>query len=83
MAHEGEHVANAYSKASQRGGKVLAANVTIKTSICPECGRVYVSGGVTNTMIAYPQASTQPYQANAKSLDAANGAIGANVNEVA
>ena len=52
-AHEQEHVSNAYKKASQGNGKVLSATVTIHTGICPECGRTYVSGGVTNTKIAY------------------------------
>lgn len=52
-AHEGEHVSNAYNKAAQNNGKVIRASVSIQTSICPECGRSYVSGGVTNTAIKY------------------------------
>ena len=44
-AHEGEHVSNAYTKASQNNGKVISASVSIHTSVCPECGRTYVSGG--------------------------------------
>ena len=78
-AHEGEHVANAYSKAKQGGGKVLQASVAIHTAVCPECGRVYVSGGDTTTKIAYPNESN-PYQQNAKSYDQAAGIIGANLN---
>lgn len=54
-AHEGEHVSNAYTKASEKGGKVLQANVAIHTSICPECGKTYVSGGTTTTLISYPK----------------------------
>jgi hypothetical protein len=54
-AHEGEHVSNAYTKASERGGKVLQASVAIHTAICPECGRTYVSGGTTTTLISYPK----------------------------
>ena len=53
-SHEHEHVANAYEKASKAGGKVEEASVQIFTDICPECGRVYVSGGVTHTRISYP-----------------------------
>ncbi len=53
-AHEQEHVSNAYSKAAEAGGKVLSVGVAIHTSVCPECGRIYVSGGVTHTVIAYP-----------------------------
>lgn len=69
-AHEAEHVANAYSKAAEKGGKVISAGVTIHTSVCPECGRVYTSGGETRTVIKYPNESN-PYQKNQKSLDAA------------
>ncbi|MFP3154279.1 hypothetical protein LQZ18_07595 [Lachnospiraceae bacterium ZAX-1] len=54
QAHEGEHVANAYAKAAQDGGKVIRASVSIKTAICPECGTTYVSGGTTTTSIKYP-----------------------------
>ncbi len=53
-AHEGEHVANAYSKAEQQGGEVVSASVRIEMSVCPECGKSYVSGGTTTTKIRYP-----------------------------
>lgn len=78
-AHEGEHVTNAYNKARQGDGKVLQASVAIHTDICPECGRVYVSGGDTTTKISYPN-SSNPYQQNAKSYDQARGIIGANMD---
>lgn len=68
-AHEQEHVSNAYKKAAQGGGKVLAANVTLKTAICPECGRSYVAGGTTATKISYPN-ETNPYVKNRKAADA-------------
>lgn len=77
-AHEGEHVANAYGKASQKNGQVAYASVSIHTSVCPECGRTYVSGGTTNTAIRYPN-EDNPYQKNRKSADAAR-LIGANLN---
>lgn len=54
MAHEGEHVTNAYIKAAQKNGKVISASVSIHTAVCPECGRVYVSGGTTTSVIKYP-----------------------------
>ena len=50
-AHEGEHVSNAYDKAAQKNGTVVYASVSIHTSVCPECGKTYVSGGTTNTAI--------------------------------
>lgn len=67
-AHEQEHVANAYSKAEEKGGKVINASVSIHTAICPECGRTYVSGGLTRTSIQYPNESN-PYQKNKKAND--------------
>lgn len=69
-AHEQEHVSNAYSKAAKGNGKVLAANVSLKTAVCPECGRSYVAGGTTTTKIKYSDESN-PYQQNKKSADAA------------
>jgi len=80
-AHEGEHVSNAYKKAAQKDGKVLNASVSIHTSICPECGRTYVSGGVTNTMIKYSN-EDNPYTKNQKQLDAAK-FKGANIDYAA
>lgn len=77
-AHEGEHVANAYGKAAQKNGDVVYAAVSIHTSVCPECGRTYVSGGTTNTAIRYPN-EDNPYQQNRKSADAVR-LIGANLD---
>lgn len=67
-AHEQEHVRNAYAKASTKNGKVLSASVTLKTSICPECGRSYVSGGTTRTQIKYYN-EENPYQQDLKATD--------------
>jgi len=67
-AHENQHVANAYKKAEMKDGKVLRASVTIQTSICPECGRSYVSGGTTNTQIKYYN-EENPYQKDLKATD--------------
>ena len=69
-AHEQEHVSNAYKKAAQNDGKVIAANVTLKTAICPECGRSYVAGGTTNTQIKYYN-EENPYQKALKTQDQA------------
>lgn len=77
-AHENEHVRNAYHKASEGNGKVLQASVSIKTAICPECGRTYVSGGETRTRIQY-QNEDNPYQKNKKSTDYAN-VVGQNLD---
>ena len=67
-AHEQEHVTNAYSKAATNNGKVLSASVSLHTSICPECGRSYVSGGTTRTQIKYYN-EENPYQQDLKLTD--------------
>lgn len=54
-SHEQEHVANNERNAQKSGGEVLFQNVTLNTSICPECKRVYVSGGVTKSAISAPK----------------------------
>lgn len=77
-AHEQEHVSNAYTKAAKAGGKVLAASVTLKTAICPECGSSYVAGGTTSTRIKYPN-ENNPYTKNRKSADAVS-LIGRNLD---
>ncbi|WP_051656845.1 hypothetical protein [Butyrivibrio sp. AE3004] len=73
--HEQEHVANAFKKAEEGNGKVLQASVKIQTAVCPECGRTYVSGGLTTTKIMYKN-ENNPYTKNRKSADAASGLIG-------
>ena len=70
-----------YSKAAEKNGKVVSASVSIRTSICPECGRTYVSGGTTNTMLKYPNESN-PYQKERKAQDAMN-LIGSQIDYVA
>jgi Zn-finger nucleic acid-binding protein len=49
-AHEQEHVSRERSKASAEGRKVVSQSVQIYMDTCPECGKVYASGGKTTTM---------------------------------
>lgn len=79
-AHEREHVANAIEKGSKPGAKLIRASVTLKMGVCPECGRTYVAGGVTNTQIKYTESN--PYEKNRKSLEEA-ALVGANLDESA
>ena len=65
-SHEREHVANAVQKASKPGAKLVSATVRLITSVCPECGRRYVAGGVTNTLIRY---SKNPYSQNQRKVN--------------
>ena len=78
-SHEQEHVNNAYKDAAQNNGKVVSCNVSIRTSVCPECGRTYVSGGTTSTQIRYYN-EDNPYQKDLKSSDAVNKYLGMNVD---
>ena len=50
--HENEHVVREQAKAQQEGRRVVSQSVTLHTDICPECGKVYVSGGTTRTVTA-------------------------------
>lgn len=51
MSHEREHVSNAVAEGSKEGKELIQSTVSLHTSVCPECGRVYVSGGTTHTTI--------------------------------
>ena len=51
-AHEFEHVANEQARADREGRRVISQTVMLHSAICPDCGRVYTSGGVTRTVTA-------------------------------
>ena len=53
-AHEQEHVGREKARAQEAGGEVISQRVRIFTDKCPECGKVYVSGGETVTVTSYP-----------------------------
>ena len=76
MAHEQEHVANAVREGNKAGNELVSVSVSLKTAVCPECGRTYVAGGTTRTMIRY---GDTPYEKNRKSADYTRFA-GANVD---
>ena len=60
--HEMEHVTREQSKARQEGRRVVSQSVTMHTDICPECGRVYVSGGTTRTVTKEQQDMASRFQ---------------------
>lgn len=80
MAHEYEHVRNAYQEDKKEGKELVSVSVSLKTAICPECGKTYVAGGETRTTMrtgaesAY-QTQMQAYNAfaggNASQIDTA------------
>ena len=52
-AHEYEHVRNALQEDKKEDAELVSVPVSLKTAICPECGRTYVSGGETRTTMRY------------------------------
>lgn len=61
--HENEHVVRERAKAQQEDRKVVSQSVTLHTDICPECGKVYISGGTTRTVTAANKKSDPAGQA--------------------
>lgn len=51
-AHEQEHVVRETAKAESEGREVVRQSVRLHSSVCPECGKVYIAGGVTETVTA-------------------------------
>ncbi|MBR3704292.1 MAG: hypothetical protein IKM11_02230, partial [Oscillospiraceae bacterium] len=49
-SHEMEHVTRNQAKAQREDREIVSQSVMIHTAICPECGRVYTSGGTTRTV---------------------------------
>jgi hypothetical protein len=80
MSHENEHVANAVSEGNQSDKKLISATVSLQTSVCPECGRTYVSGGTTRTTMA--TYSDNPYDQSRKSIEGSF-LVGQNIDYVA
>lgn len=50
--HEMEHVVRNQAKAAREDREIVSQSVTLHTAICPECGKVYISGGTTRTTTA-------------------------------
>ena len=48
--HENEHVTRNRAEAERENKEIVSQTVTIKSDICPECGKSYVSGGETVTV---------------------------------
>lgn len=50
--HEREHVFREQARARRENRRVVSQSVALHTSVCPECGKVYISGGTTTTTTA-------------------------------
>lgn len=55
LAHEYEHVRNAMREDQKEDAELVSVSVSLKTAICPECGKSYVAGGETRTTMRYSQ----------------------------
>jgi hypothetical protein len=62
-SHEREHVSHEKARAEREGREIVNQTVTLKTGICPECHRMYVSGGVTRTTSVEKSEPPTPEQA--------------------
>jgi hypothetical protein len=60
MAHEREHTSNDKARADRDDRRVVSQTVSLSTSICPECGKVYVSGGTARTVTASKDKGESP-----------------------
>jgi len=63
LSHEREHVSREQLKAQRDDRTVVSQTVSLSTAICEECGKVYVSGGVTRT-ITKGNAKCEPKEIN-------------------
>lgn len=67
MSHEKEHVANAVAEGNEKNKDLVSATVSLKTAICPECGRSYIAGGTTRTVMK--TYGDDPYSQNQKAFE--------------
>lgn len=66
-SHERQHVSNAVSKGQKPGARLISVSVSLQMSTCPECGKRYVSGGLTESQIKYNESN--PYENNRKIVE--------------
>lgn len=69
LGHEMEHVANAREEGMKDNKELISATVSLKIGVCPECGRTYVAGGETNTVIKTTYDEKNPYDAGRKTVE--------------
>jgi hypothetical protein len=63
-SHEQEHVSREGAKAQADGREIVSQSVRIYTDVCPECGRVYASGGKTTTTTRADKKNTDYFMEN-------------------
>lgn len=67
MSHEKEHVANAIAEGNEENKELVSVSVNLKTAICPECGRAYIAGGTTRTLMK--TYGDDPFSQNQKAFE--------------
>lgn len=50
LSHEREHVVRNRAEAEAEGREVTHSSVSLQYATCPDCGKQYVSGGLTRTV---------------------------------
>lgn len=68
-SHEAEHVSHNQIKAAKEGREVVSQSVAIHTAICPDCGRIYVSGGTTRTVTKNAPQTDERFSAGKKDVN--------------
>lgn len=63
-SHEQEHVSREGAKARSEGREIVSQSVRISMDVCPECGRVYASGGKTTTTTKADKKNTDYFMEN-------------------
>ncbi|MCL1988347.1 MAG: hypothetical protein FWG64_10325 [Firmicutes bacterium] len=58
FAHEREHYTREANRADRENREVVSNTIRVFTSVCPECGAQYVSGGETRTVTRAAQESS-------------------------
>ena len=62
--------------AKEEGKELVSVSVSLKTAVCPECGKTYVAGGETRTLMRNG-VEENPYEKQQKAYENfANGTIG-------
>jgi ribosomal protein L32 len=62
MSHEREHISNDQAKAKREDRKIISQTVSLTMSFCPECGKMYVSGGTARTVTGKNNSNEQDKQ---------------------
>ncbi len=62
LSHEKEHYTREAQNAKNENKDVLVNSIRLESSICPDCGRSYISGGETTTVTRTRKDSPSPVQ---------------------